>query len=44
MTCCTQAQISELANRLYNGQNDLLLLEIDTNSVKKPLIYEDLYM
>jgi uncharacterized protein (DUF952 family) len=33
--CCTQTQINELAN--------LLLFEIDTNSVKEPLIYEDLY-
>jgi uncharacterized protein (DUF952 family) len=41
--CCTQTQINELANKLYNSQNDLLLLEIDTNSVKNPLIYEDLY-
>jgi uncharacterized protein (DUF952 family) len=41
--CCTEIQINELAIRLYKGQNDLLLLEIDTNSVKIPLIYEDLY-
>jgi len=41
--CCKQTQINELAIRLYKGQNDLLLLEINTNSIKKPIIYEDLY-
>lgn len=41
--CCTQAQLNGMANRLYKGQKDLLLLEIDTNSLKKSLIYEDLF-
>jgi uncharacterized protein (DUF952 family) len=41
--CCTQTQINGLAKRLFNGQNDLLLLEIDVDLVKEPIIYEDLY-
>lgn len=41
--CCTQVQINDLANKLFCGQDDLLLIEIDTSLLKVPLVYEDLY-
>ncbi|MBP3962344.1 DUF952 domain-containing protein [Paenibacillus lignilyticus] len=41
--CCTREQINLLANMLFQGVDDLLLLEIDETATEAELIYEDLY-
>lgn len=41
--CSTKDQVIEVANFLYKGQNDLVLLCIDSNRVTSPIKYEDLY-
>jgi uncharacterized protein (DUF952 family) len=41
--CCTQLQINGLARRLYQGQDDLFLLEINEDIVRESVVYEDLY-
>ena len=40
--CCTAQQIASVANRYYQGQQELLLLEIDETKVHVPLKWEDL--
>src|SRR5262245_10596918 len=40
--CCTAQQIASVANRYYQGQQALLLLEIDETRVLAPLKWEDL--
>lgn len=40
--CCTAVQIASVANRYYQGQEALLLLEIDETKVHVPLKWEDL--
>ena len=40
--CCTAQQIASVANRYYQGQPRLLLLEIDETKVHVPLKWEDL--
>ena len=39
----TQAQILRVADALYAGQTDLLLLELDTLEITSLLEFEDLY-
>lgn len=42
MHCCTAQQIAAVANRYYQGQETLVLLEIDEAQVHVPLTWEDL--
>src|SRR5215831_17626909 len=39
--CCTAQQIAAVANRYYQGQQGLLLLEIDEARIYVPLKWED---
>ena len=41
--CSTIAQVLKPANERYHGQTDLVLLCIDEEKVKAPIIYEDCY-
>lgn len=41
--CSTPEQVVDVANALYKGRNDLLLLQIDEKLVKPEIVYEDLY-
>src|SRR2546422_11699146 len=40
--CCTAQQLAAVANRYYQGQEALLLLEIDETQVHAPITWEDL--
>ena len=40
--CCTAQQVAAVANRYYQGQEGLVLLEIDETQVHVPLKWEDL--
>ena len=40
--CSTSAQLLEVANRLFRGRNDLLLLSIDDAQLHTQLVYENL--
>ena len=40
--CCTAQQLTAVANRYYQGQEALLLLEIDETQVHAPITWEDL--
>jgi uncharacterized protein (DUF952 family) len=40
--CCTAQQVAAVANRYYQGQETLVLLEIDETQVHVPLKWEDL--
>lgn len=40
--CSTPDQIIEVANILFRGQTDLVLLYIDTNKLASPVRYENL--
>jgi uncharacterized protein (DUF952 family) len=40
--CCTAPQVAAVANRYYQGQETLVLLEIDETQVQVPLKWEDL--
>src|SRR5262249_48735116 len=40
--CCTAQQIASVANRYYQGQEGLVLLEIDETQVHVALKWEDL--
>ena len=40
--CCTAQQVAAVANRYYQGQGALVLLEIDETQVHVPLKWEDL--
>ena len=39
--CCTARQVAAVANRYYQGQEALVLLEIDETQVHVPLKWED---
>lgn len=39
--CSTILQIVEVANRLYRGESDLVLLEIEESKLTSPLKWED---
>lgn len=41
--CSSIKQVLKIANHLYKGQQDLLLLVIDESKVKAETIWEDLY-
>lgn len=41
--CSTIEQTVDVANYLFKGQNDLVLLCIDSDKVGAEIIYEDLY-
>lgn len=41
--CSTKDQVLEVANFLYKGQENLVLLSIDPTKVKAEIVYEDLY-
>ena len=41
--CSDLEQVEGVANNLYEGENDLLLLAIHENEVKPEIVYEDLY-
>lgn len=41
--CSTEQQVAKVANNLYKGRIDLLVLEIQEDAVKSRLVYEDLY-
>ena len=38
----TESQFLDTANRIFSGQKDLILLEVEEESVKKDLKYENL--
>ena len=40
--CCTAQQLTAVANRYYQGREDLLLLEIDATQIDIPITWEDL--
>jgi len=40
--CSTKEQVVDVANRLYRGRNDLMLLEITESKVSAPIKYENL--
>ncbi len=41
--CSTSSQIIGVANNLYHGQSDLLILVIDPAQVGAAIVYEDCY-
>lgn len=41
--CSTAEQVVEVANFLYKGEKDLLLLYIDPEKVEAKIVFEDLY-
>ncbi|MCL4871835.1 MAG: DUF952 domain-containing protein [Anaerolineae bacterium] len=41
--CSTPAQVVEVANGLFRGRNDLILLHINSHQVQSPIVYEDCY-
>lgn len=41
--CSTKTQVVNVANFLYRGQKELVLLYIDPDKVHSEIIYEDLY-
>ncbi|MGM7682548.1 DUF952 domain-containing protein [Cytobacillus sp. Hm23] len=41
--CSTSEQVVDVANFLYKGHTDLVLLCIDPNKVEAKIVYEDLY-
>lgn len=41
--CSTKDQVVEVANLIYKGQGNLLLLTIDSTKVTVKIVYEDLY-
>jgi len=41
--CSDLEHVEGVANNLYEGEDDLLLLAIDENEAKPEIIYEDLY-
>ena len=41
--CSTVSQVLRPADRLFRGQEDLVLLCIDCSSVPHPIVYEDCY-
>lgn len=41
--CSTASQLIEVANDLYRGRPDLILLTIDPELLDVPVVYEDCY-
>lgn len=41
--CSTPDQVLEVANSIYKGKSDLLLMLIDEEKVESRIVYEDLY-
>lgn len=41
--CSTEAQVSGVANTIYTGRTDLLVLGIQDDQVDAEIIFEDLY-
>lgn len=41
--CSTPAQVTQPANAMFKGQTDLVLLCIDEDKVRAPVVYEDCY-
>ena len=41
--CSTSAQVLGVANNIFVGQTDLILLVIDTEKLTEQLVYEDSY-
>lgn len=41
--CSTAAQLTDVANALYSGRRDLVLVTIDEPSVTAPIVWEDCY-
>lgn len=41
--CSTAAQLIDVANGLYAGREDLLLVTIDPDELRAPVVYEDCY-
>ena len=41
--CSTISQVLQVANNLFAGQSNLVLLQIDPQRVSSPIRYEDLY-
>ena len=41
--CCYLSQISQVANRFYAGQMDLVLVQIDSSRLHCSVVEEDLY-
>lgn len=41
--CSTANQLIDVANQLYAGRDDLLLLTIDPDALSAPVVYEDCY-
>lgn len=41
--CSTEAQVSGVANTMYTGRTDLLVLGIQEDQVDAEIIFEDLY-
>ena len=40
--CSTQSQVIQVANTLFHGRSDLVLLMIDANAIEAPVRYENL--
>lgn len=41
--CSTARQLIDVANALYSGRDDLVLVTIDTDELTAPVVYEDCY-
>lgn len=41
--CCRGDQVARVAERLFTGRQDLLLLEIDPSRLSSEVVWEDLY-
>lgn len=41
--CSTAGQLVDVANSLYSGRDDLVLVTIDEDSLGAPVVYEDCY-
>ena len=41
--CSTASQLIDVANALYAGRSDLILLTIDPDLLDAPVVYEDCY-
>ena len=41
--CSTASQLIEVANSLYPGRTDLLLVTIEPDSLSAPVVFEDCY-
>jgi uncharacterized protein (DUF952 family) len=41
--CSTASQLLDVANAMYSGRSDLVLLTIDPDYLSTPLVYEDCY-